>query len=207
VVSNNAGANKLDYYVEQDWDYEVWLDRDGGAFGRATVRLTNTSPTTGRDQTVLGPNVDFLRAGENLLYVSTYCAPACGLSSFSFDGAPSTVAAEREFDMAVFPTTVQLASGEAKELTFEWRQEQAWDGRAYRLVVPAQPVMRPVRLRAAVHPPRGRTFDSHTSSGAGGDEGSIIWEGELGRRTVLEFHLQQQGMGRSLFGEQRTSVR
>lgn len=30
VVTNNAGANKLDYYLEQEWDYEVWLDRDGG---------------------------------------------------------------------------------------------------------------------------------------------------------------------------------
>lgn len=38
-----------------------------------------------------------------------------------------------------------------------WRQKQAWDGRTYRLVAPAQPVMRPVRLRATVHPPRGRT--------------------------------------------------
>jgi hypothetical protein len=88
------------YYLEQEWDYEVWPGRDGGALGRATVRLTNTAPTAGRDRTVLGPNVDFLRAGENLLYVSTYCAPACALSSFSVDGEPSTVAAEREFDVA-----------------------------------------------------------------------------------------------------------
>jgi hypothetical protein len=64
--------------------------------------------------------------------------------------------------------------------------------------------MRPVRLRATVHPPRGRTFDSHTSAGAGGDEGSRTWEGELGRRTVLELGLQQQGMGRSLFVEHPT---
>lgn len=130
------------------------------------MRLTNTAPTTGRDQIVLAPNVEFLRAGENRLYVSTYCGPDCALSSFAIDGEPATVAAEREFGMAVFSTSVQLTSGVSQELTFTWRQDATWDGRTFRLVVPGQLVMRPPTIHVTVYPPCGQRLQSGNAQGA-----------------------------------------
>jgi hypothetical protein len=200
VVANNAGANKLDYYLEQEWDYEVWLDEAGGAYGRAVVRMTNTAPTSGRDRTVLGPNVDFLRAGENLLYVSTYCAPDCALLGYEIDGAAGTVAAEREFGMAVFPTTVQLASGEAKEMAFEWHQPSAQREGAFRLAVPSQPLMRPVAFTLTVHAPPGHTVVADLP-GAVTEEGTIRWAGELPRRWEVQVETSDQSGPGMLFRE------
>lgn len=183
VIVNNAAANKLDYYLEQALDYEIWLAEDGSALGRARVEFTNTAPTSGPHPTVLGPYRDDLVAGEHLLYVSTYCAPDCALLGFSRDDEPSTVGVERELGAAVFATTVRLPSGASEEIAMEWRQDGVWDGAEFHLVVPEQPLMRPPSRRVTVHPPPGVTLHPASDSAAAGTDGSLVWRSD-GREPV-----------------------
>lgn len=183
VITNNAAANKLDYYLEQTLDYEIWLAEDGSAYGRASIGFTNTAPTSGAHPTVLGPYGDNLVAGEHQLYVSTYCSPECSLLGFSRDGEPSTVGVERELGATVFPTTVRLPSGSSEELAMEWRQDGVWDGTEFHLIVPEQPLMRPPSRRVTVHPPPGVTLHSASDWAGVGSDGSLVWESE-GREPV-----------------------
>lgn len=185
VVVNNAAANKLDSYLEQDIDYEVWLDASGDAYVRATVTLANTAPREGPGQTVLGPNADGLSAGEHRVYLSTYCGWDCGLESFARDGRAQPVSSERELGAAVFPTTVAIPSGGRQTLAYEWRVSSAWDGTSFRLAVPGQALPSPARLTVTVHPPVGGALRPELPRSAHEVQGRVVWQGSIGRRLEL----------------------
>jgi hypothetical protein len=188
VITNNAGANKLDSYLEQELDYELWLAADGSARGRARIRFTNTAPTSGAHQTVLGPNFDGVsEPGENLLYVSVYCAPDCGLLGVTRDGAVSTIGVESELGAVVFPTSVRLPSGAQDEIVLDWQQRDAWDGETFRLTVPEQPLMRPPARTITVHPPVDWALSTRHAPPAGEDAAVRLATDERAR-IELELH-------------------
>ena len=55
VVFNNAGANKLDVYLEREVDYDATVDTATGATtATATVTLTNSAPSSGLPDGVIG---------------------------------------------------------------------------------------------------------------------------------------------------------
>jgi hypothetical protein len=188
VITNNAGANKLDSYLEQELDYEIWLAEDGSARGRARIRFVNTAPTSGFHRTVLGPNFDGVSGpGENLLYVSTYCAPACALVGVTRDGEPSTLGVEQELGAVVFPTAVRLPSGSEDEMVLTWQQPDVWDGTTFHLVLPEQPLMRPPARTITVHPPVDWALSTRHAPPAGEDAAVRLATDERAR-IELELH-------------------
>jgi hypothetical protein len=191
VVTNNAGANKLDTFLEQELEYEVWLAADGSARGRAQLHFRNDAPTEGFHQTVLGPNFDGVSGpGENLLYVSTYCAPECELLDVSRDGEASTIGTERELGATVFPANVRLPSGGEADITLEWEQPDAWDGSTFSLTIPEQPLMRTPVRRVIVHPPLGRELSTDRPTSPR-EDGALGWESQERERIRLDFAVRE----------------
>jgi uncharacterized protein DUF4012 len=200
IVANAGSGTKLDYYLERRVRYEVALGDQGSAIGRASVVLRNEAPTGGQPRYVIGPHpFTDLEAGENYLYMSTYCAPSCSLRDVRRDGRPTGVAPHRELGHPVFQTTAQVPSGGAQELSFGWTVGRAWtrdgSGGAYRLVVDGQPGVRPVHLSLDVRVPAGMHVASATTGMRVTDDG-VAWNGVIGDRKVFEVRFQRPLVGR-----------
>ena len=74
VVFNNAGANKLDVYLEREVAYDATVDTANGATtATATVTLTNRAPSSGLPDGVIG-NYTGDAPGTNRILVSLYSA-------------------------------------------------------------------------------------------------------------------------------------
>jgi hypothetical protein len=185
-VGNNAAANKADFYMERAVRYEVWLDDDGSGWATATVELANHTPTSGMPVDVIGPNrnVPGLEAGDNLTYMSAYCAPGCELWDSDHDRLYGETEIGEELGLPVFSTWQWVPSGESRAITHTFRLAEAWEpadgaGR-YRLVFHNQPTARPTTLEVVVHPPPGaRITDAGDRMVLSG--GAAAWAGQPGR--------------------------
>ncbi|MFZ9629887.1 MAG: DUF4012 domain-containing protein, partial [Ilumatobacteraceae bacterium] len=70
----NATGNKIDYYLDGTVDYRVHVDRDRGVVdGTLTLTLTNSSPTSGWGEGVIGNELG-LPTGTNRTWLSVYTA-------------------------------------------------------------------------------------------------------------------------------------
>lgn len=197
VVGNNAAANKLDTFLEQNAVYDVYLRPDGSARGELTVALANTAPASGLNSTVLGPSSrveDELSAGENRTIWSVYCAPGCRLNAFRRDGETEGAASERERARPVYTVSTTLASGEEQRLSYEWVTEQAWspaDGR-YELVIDGQPTLADATTTVRVHPPEGSTVHP-AGDGLRLRAGTAVWSGDPAGRVALSADVVDAG--------------
>ena len=90
VVFNNAGANKLDVYLEREVDYDATVDTTTGATtATATVTLTNRGPSSGLPDGVIG-NYTGDAPGSNRILVSLYSVlPVTSASVRTPDGEVS----------------------------------------------------------------------------------------------------------------------
>jgi hypothetical protein len=189
VVVNNAGANKLDFYLDRTVAYRVRLDGSGGAVATAAVELASDAPRTGRSRTVLGPNYGDLRAGENLSLLAVYCGRDCRLGGVRRDGEAAGTATGTEFGHPVFDTMVRLPPGGRHEVAYDWSLPQAWEAHGdlgrYRLVVPNQPGIRDLRLRVEVEVPAGARI-VQASEGFTVEEGHARFDALVSARAQLE---------------------
>lgn len=186
VIGNNAAGNKVDFWTRRRVTYTVRLAEGGQGTAEALVDLENEAPTTGYPEGVIGPYTDPGRrgefvVGENVTFVSAYCAPGCGLERVERDGRRGAAASERELGHPVFTTTVRLRSGERGSLSFSWSLTDAWDGwsgkGAYDLVVRGQTTVRPTPLRIEVAVPDGMRV-TEVSDGMRALGTRAVWEGE-----------------------------
>jgi hypothetical protein len=174
VTISNAAGNKVDYYLEQDVRYEVFLEPDGRARAVATVRLFNDAPAGEPPSYALGPirglKVDGrpLEPGENRSWISFYCAPLCELTNATEDGGPATLRAYREQGHWLFAGFVEVKPQRAVELRLSFNLAAVWAGdRAggtYNLRMQGQPTIRPTGAAVVVHPPED--MDATWASGS-----------------------------------------
>jgi hypothetical protein len=200
VTANAGSGTKIDYYLKRAVHYEVDLAGDGGAQAVATVSLANTAPSSGEPRYVIGPHpFTDNEAGDNYLYMSTYCASSCSFVGFDRDGQPDGVAPHEELGHPLFQVTSHLPSGGSEDLAFRWQVADAWTddgGRGvYRLVVAGQTGIRPMRLSLAIDVPDGmRVTDVSPGMKVAGDE--ITWEGAARDRMVFEVRFERNLLGR-----------
>lgn len=200
VVANAGSGSKIDYYLKRAVRYRIALGDDGTAHSVATVKLTNTAPSSGEPRYVIGPHpfTDNER-GENFLYLSAYCAPSCTLDGFLRNGEPDGVAPHQELSHPLFQTTSKLPSGTSESLAFRWTVSRAWTddgGRGvYRLVIDGQPAIRPIQLSLAIQVPAGMHVTG-TSEGMEVTGNQVLWEGPAGDRMVFEIHFERPLLGR-----------
>jgi hypothetical protein len=144
VVINNAGGNKLDYYLERDLAYEAGPCRPGAPRkATVTLRLTNRAPKGGLTDYVAG-RADLPKntvpAGTNRLLVGYYATKGAGFESATLDGKPVLLAVDSERGRPVFTSVLEISPGQSRTLVLQIEEPAAARGPVTTLV---QPLVRP----------------------------------------------------------------
>jgi len=106
---NNAGASKIDTYLERRADYRSTTDpKTGETMGVLRVQLTNTAPASGLPDYVIGNAVD-RPVGTSRMYVSFYSPLA--LQRATFQGQPVALSPGQEAGWNVYSQYVELPAG------------------------------------------------------------------------------------------------
>ena len=149
LVTQNAGGNKIDYFLRRELDYRAEIDPGSRRLqATATVRLHNDAPATGLGPSLIGNEViPPLPPGTNKLYLSFYTP--WDLVGASVDGAPVALEQADELGRRVYSTAVVIPprSTATIELTLSGRRARDGD---YRLDVHRHPAVAPDQVRATV---------------------------------------------------------
>jgi uncharacterized protein DUF4012 len=188
VVVNNAGANKVDFYVDRTLRYEVRLLPDGLAEADVTVRYENDAPDQGQPEYVIGPHPSGSEAGEDVMIASTYCG-RCRIHRAVHDGTPAAVTLGRELGHGVVIDTVRVPSEGTATVSYGRTVFDAWTGGpatgTYSLTFQGQPTIRATELEVEVVAPPGAVITAaHPSMEV--DGGRATWNGHPGDRLELE---------------------
>lgn len=155
VINQNAGGNKLDWFLHRALRYNVSVDPSTGDL-RSTVhvRLENRAPLSGAElPSIVVDNLRGGARGHNYTYLSVL-SPWL-LESAEVDGRPLLVEAEREDEVRyAYSAYVSVPPGEAVEVTFHLRGILT-DPRHYTLNVWRQPTVHSDRVELNVALPRG----------------------------------------------------
>jgi Protein of unknown function (DUF4012) len=156
VAVNNASASKIDYYAERAVRYEARLLPGGAVEGRLDVTLRNTAPAEGLPAYVIGPPEGSTGTpGDNVMIVSTYCAPGCRLHGFQRDGTDALVSLDEELGHPVTITGERVGSHGTTTLSYRWTVPQGWDPvrGTYRLTFRGQQTIRPTDVDFLIRAP------------------------------------------------------
>src|SRR6478735_9775474 len=108
VIINNAGGNKLDYYLARDVTYTSACPGPQPT-ATVTIKLTNTAPATGLGRYAAG-NAAEGQAGQplgtNRLLVGYYATKGAHFSGPTLDGNPTFLTADTERGRPVFTVTI-----------------------------------------------------------------------------------------------------
>ena len=167
VVNINRNANKIDSFLERTIEYRPVVNQNSGeATATLVVSLTNTAPTTGYDDYVIGNRVD-LPIGTNRTFLDV--STRLGVDAARVDGkdiAPYTLP---ELGYNVHSSEIIVPPGETVVVEFDLSGNL---GRgAYQLAYRPQPLPNPDTL----------IVDARTT---GGDQ-IMEFDGVLERRSVL----------------------
>jgi len=144
VVVNNAGGNKLDYYLGRDVTYTLGTCRSGRRASSVVVRLTNNAPTSGLTA-YAGGRLDGTSGqapGSQRLLISLYATHGAELTSVAVDRRKAGAAVEAERGHPVFTVVDDIAAGSTGTVRFRL-DEPIVAGSA---VLRDQPLVRPTTL-------------------------------------------------------------
>jgi hypothetical protein len=117
VINQNAGGNKIDYYLRRQVSYQAQLVPDGDEVrisGRLRVDMENQAPSEGLPSYVIGPFDSRFEAGENRSYVSLYSP--LNLVSATWDDQPLPLEVERELGRNVYSAFLSIPAGTTRTL-------------------------------------------------------------------------------------------
>jgi hypothetical protein len=142
LIVNNAGGNKLDYYLGRQLSYIA--ESCTGTTRISTVRanLTNNAPTGALPDDVGGRQDDNPQGPPNTSrsLVSLYATAGAQLRSVSIDGVPTAVDVGSEPGHPVYTANLQVPPGTTRVLTYQLI-EPTDPGAA---TVPVQPLVLPM---------------------------------------------------------------
>jgi hypothetical protein len=142
VVSNNAGANKLDAYLQRTISYDATVDEETGAVtSTATIRLENDAPTDLPED--VGGNPFDLPPGTNRMYLSVYSP--LELTAAELDREPTGMEPDEELGWNVYSRFVVIPPGGEVELRLDLAGELDPDV-DYTLLLRSQPLANPDRV-------------------------------------------------------------
>jgi hypothetical protein len=164
LVTNNAAANKTDWFAQREVSYDVSLDPENSiARGRIEVVVRNGAPRTGLPTYVIGPNKRGFGGGENRTLLRLLRAPEDSLTVATMDGAETWASRDRESALRAYALDVWASAGETRRLEVHTTVRGAVRQGVYRLVVLGQPVAHPDRFTFRLHVPRGWRVDGPTT--------------------------------------------
>jgi hypothetical protein len=153
LVTQNAGNNKIDMFLQRSIRYDVRYDPGRGQVSAtATIDLQNDAPADGLPEIVLDNNGQGYERGTNAMQLSWYSP--LQLESATIGGEVLPVRAERELGRWVYTADVRLGPGEGQTVVFHLAGTIA-SGSTYRLGVAPQPLVNRDRLVVSVQPTEG----------------------------------------------------
>jgi hypothetical protein len=157
VINQNAGGNKIDYYLRRQVSYQAQLVPDGDQFrvsGRLRVDMENQAPSDGLPDYVIGPFDSRFEAGENHSYVSLYSP--LNLAGARWEGEPLALEAERELGRNVYSAFLSIPAGATRTLEVELEGGlTSLPGGWYELDLLHQPLLVAGRVSAKIEVPDG----------------------------------------------------
>jgi len=149
LVTQNAGGNKIDYFLRRKVEYRAQLDPGSGQLQASVkVALHNDAPATGLSASLIGNEViPALPYGTNKLYLSFYTP--WRLVDASLDGTPVVLERATELGRQVYSTAVVIPpkSAVTLELSLSGRLAETDD---YRLDVYRQPMVSPDQVTTSL---------------------------------------------------------
>jgi len=139
VTLNNAGANKVDAFVDGSVEYQVAVDRENDRVsGVITITLRNSSPTSGLPDGVIGNYVD-LPPGTNRTFLTIYTG--LPVLAYSIDDVPVGMETGTELGYVTSSTYVDIDPGQERRVVL-FVEGSIPDDVAYRLALSNQPLTR-----------------------------------------------------------------
>jgi hypothetical protein len=153
LITQNAGGDKLDWFLYRQLDYSVSYDPSSGQLeAQVTIKLRNTAPATGQSPYFIGSGVSPpLPRGANKLYLSLYTPWA--MTSARLNGVRVNLDAQTELGLRVYSGGITIPAGGS--VTLEVSLKGKLSGPQYRLEVFQQPMVHPDVVTASLHPPWG----------------------------------------------------
>ena len=158
VTTQNASANKVDYYVNRHMDYTVQLDPDPSlrrarAKGTLELGLDNHAPA-GISSVALGPFYPNFQPGEDRSFVSIYTPLT--FRDPTLEGLPTALESGTELGRNVFSNFTSVPAGTSRALSMKLDGTIALaPGGWYTLDLPRQPTIRPDDVSVHVEVPPG----------------------------------------------------
>jgi hypothetical protein len=150
VAVNNAGGNKMDYYLRRSIRYDAGDCADGRRTSRLTVTLGNSSPDPAglpeyvaqRLDEASGTRLQSTADGSVVALVSVYGPLGGGVVRATLDGKPLPVSVGRSGSRPVWTFPVVVEDGRQRIVVLDL-QEPASDRAP---VVPVQPLVQAARV-------------------------------------------------------------
>lgn len=149
VVTQNAGGNKIDWFLERSVDYRARLHEATGKLDATVdIRLRNGAPSRGLPPLVIASSgrAD-TEPGENLLYLSIYSR--WELEGAEVDGRPVTLEAQVELGRRVYSTFLTVAPDSTRHVRLQLSGRLP-PGEPYRLELLRQVTIRPDLITTSV---------------------------------------------------------
>lgn len=162
VTTSNAGANKIDVYLQRTIDADVHLvPADDGASAdvatRVSVTLANQAPARGLPQIVIGPYKPGFVAGENRSLFSLYSPLA--IDKTAVNGAPAAFNHERERALDVVSTFVAIPARSSKTVSATLGGSAPLHGGWYALQIDHQPTYNLDQVHVSIRVPKSWRID------------------------------------------------
>jgi hypothetical protein len=144
VILNNAGGNKLDYYLDRAVTYSAGDCGTSSRDSAVVVRLHNAAPAGGHGLSdFVARRVDG-RTGRGVdhLLVSLYATRGAQLTAADIDGRPVGVVPQAERGHPVFTADVEVPAQRTVTVTYHLREPAATGDP----LVPVQPLVRPMHV-------------------------------------------------------------
>ncbi|MET0920047.1 MAG: DUF4012 domain-containing protein [Acidimicrobiia bacterium] len=162
VTTSNITANKTDFYLQRDLDYQVELRPDDmldSARARAelTVALDNGAPASGLPNYVIGPATDKFVAGEHKALLSIYSP--LDLGETTLDDQHIATSPGTELGRNVITNVVDIPSETTKTIHTDLAGTVPLHDGWYSLQVRHQPTVNEDHLRVSIAVPAGWHID------------------------------------------------
>ena len=152
VTTSNAGANKIDYYLQRSVRYTVILDPNTRATaahvsGSLDVTLDNTAPAEGLPQIVIGPFDARFYAGENRSLVSIYTP--LRIAGAQINGKSAKVSPGAERGRRVYSLFTQMPARSTSTVDTKLEGDVILHDGWYDVAVRHQPTLQPDRVHVS----------------------------------------------------------
>jgi hypothetical protein len=143
LVLNNAGGNKLDYYVDRRLSYDVVSCRGDRRTVRVTVRLKNGAPRSGLPG-IVAVRSDHRPApvGQSRTYVELYGTPGAHLIATRTDGGAAPLVTGTERGHPVWQIDLEIPPGAFRTAEFDIDEPATHAP----VTIPIQPLARPMKV-------------------------------------------------------------